>query len=474
MKVNSALNILLMGVIVSLMFTSLTAVLQQEAAAQAVPETHFRGNNLEWFPVSATAATFDATWSSRANGCSPPIGGSYAGGLAVGHICREVVGTTSLDFGDGTNTGTIQVGGGFGFSMWLEVDFVDTPNNFFTGHMVDPFTCTVDASDDLILDGSCSSWTHDYSGSITPAFPGPYTADIASAARTGVEINNPNQSYEVSTLVDFNIPPQPNSSPTTSQQAIQQCPINALCQYQLPIADADGDTLTVRLSLVGEWGADDQPGTSGATTCNNALTVSTSGLVSWDTTACTAGLYSTSQRIEESVGTASPHGYIMVDYLIQLVQQVGNAPVFDVPPMQPDNTAFAVQAGVPITPLPVSCSDVDGGDIVTLGNLGLPAGAALTAQTGTNPGTQTLTYTPAGPGVQIISFTCSDNNGNNAAVHDYIFNISVVSVGGELLPIDSTALILAGAQTNAVWIMSALAVIGSVAFGALYITSKKN
>jgi len=47
-------------------------------------------------------------------------------------------------------------------------------------------------------------------------------------------------------------------------------------------------------------------------------------------------------------------------------------------------------------------------------------------------------------------------------------------VGGEFLPIDSAALLLAGAQTNAVWIMSALAVIGSIAFGALYITSKKN
>jgi len=47
-------------------------------------------------------------------------------------------------------------------------------------------------------------------------------------------------------------------------------------------------------------------------------------------------------------------------------------------------------------------------------------------------------------------------------------------VGGELFPIDSTALVLAGLQTNAVWILSALAVIGSVAFGALYLTSKKN
>ena len=49
-----------------------------------------------------------------------------------------------------------------------------------------------------------------------------------------------------------------------------------------------------------------------------------------------------------------------------------------------------------------------------------------------------------------------------------------VIVGGTLLPLDTTALILAGAQTNTVWIMSALAVIGSVTIGALYITSKKN
>jgi len=50
----------------------------------------------------------------------------------------------------------------------------------------------------------------------------------------------------------------------------------------------------------------------------------------------------------------------------------------------------------------------------------------------------------------------------------------VVPVGGEFMNIDTTALILAGAQTNAVWIMSALAVIGSVAFGALYLNSRKN
>ena len=47
-------------------------------------------------------------------------------------------------------------------------------------------------------------------------------------------------------------------------------------------------------------------------------------------------------------------------------------------------------------------------------------------------------------------------------------------VGGQLLPIDATALLVAGAQTNAVWILSALAVVGSVAFGTLYIKTKRD
>jgi len=70
--------------------------------------------------------------------------------------------------------------------------------------------------------------------------------------------------------------------------------------------------------------------------------------------------------------------------------------------------------------------------------------------------------------------------GNTITPMQYVDNVQVlvdmdeVVVGGEFLSIDSTSLILAGAQTNAVWIMSALAVIGSMAFGALYLTSRKN
>ena len=56
----------------------------------------------------------------------------------------------------------------------------------------------------------------------------------------------------------------------------------------------------------------------------------------------------------------------------------------------------------------------------------------------------------------------------------YLNECIAPKVGGEFLPIDTTALLVAGIQTNAVWILTALAGIASAAFGTLYITSKRN
>jgi len=47
-------------------------------------------------------------------------------------------------------------------------------------------------------------------------------------------------------------------------------------------------------------------------------------------------------------------------------------------------------------------------------------------------------------------------------------------VGGEFLPIDSTALVLAGLQTSAIWMLPVLAGIAGSAFGVLYIKYRKN
>jgi len=47
-------------------------------------------------------------------------------------------------------------------------------------------------------------------------------------------------------------------------------------------------------------------------------------------------------------------------------------------------------------------------------------------------------------------------------------------VGGELLPIDSTALMLAGLQSSAIWMLPVLAGVAGSAFGILYIKSRRN
>ncbi len=47
-------------------------------------------------------------------------------------------------------------------------------------------------------------------------------------------------------------------------------------------------------------------------------------------------------------------------------------------------------------------------------------------------------------------------------------------VGGELIPIDSTALVLAGLQTSAIWMLPVLAGVAGSAFGILYIKSRRN
>jgi len=49
-----------------------------------------------------------------------------------------------------------------------------------------------------------------------------------------------------------------------------------------------------------------------------------------------------------------------------------------------------------------------------------------------------------------------------------------IVVGGEFLPIDSTALMLAGLQSSAIWMLPVLAGVAGSAFGILYIKSRRN
>ena len=79
------------------------------------------------------------------------------------------------------------------------------------------------------------------------------------------------------------------------------------------------------------------------------------------------------------------------------------------------------------------------------------------------------------PDVENIFFTLTSNEVSNIEIHTVSKDVPPPPpVGGEFLPIDSTALVLAGLQTSAIWMLPVLAGIAGSAFGILYIKYRRN
>jgi len=74
--------------------------------------------------------------------------------------------------------------------------------------------------------------------------------------------------------------------------------------------------------------------------------------------------------------------------------------------------------------------------------------------------------------VEIVETTGGDSR--VGVIDDVRFELVDITVGGEFLPIDSTALVLAGLQTSAIWMLPVLAGVAGSAFGVLYIKSRRN
>jgi len=77
-----------------------------------------------------------------------------------------------------------------------------------------------------------------------------------------------------------------------------------------------------------------------------------------------------------------------------------------------------------------------------------------------------------GPGAHSITIQVTDTPFGGGAA---FFKMEIHAVvGGEFLPIDSTALLLAGVQSSAIWMLPVLAGVAGSAFGVLYIKSRRN
>ena len=263
----------------------------------------------------------------------------------LGDVITESVGGTFLAFGDGTSTNTLNFGSTY-----------DKTENWIIGKAEISGT----KYDKVII--------HTYPGSTT------YTAYVQTCCRLSSSDghkNNPDGNYRLETKIDLS---SNNSPPVSSGFPIVTVEQNSNVSFNVAATDADGDTLTWRLST-----AIEASGYSGGFTQPSGLTVgSSTGAVSWNTTSASLGYYSAQVTIGD--GKTS----IPVDFYKVTQQTTNNAPKFDVPPTPATGTTYTVNPGEEIK-FTVQASDQDSGDTVSLNHAGLPSGASFTIPTAANP-----------------------------------------------------------------------------------------
>ena len=344
-----------------------------------VDASHFRFGHLNWKPTG--------------NGNQVEFGGSMAwrrsfyGAANVGSLV-SIGNSARIYFGDGGNV-----------NPYIRVTSISATEDWFYGD---------------IVDGSGFKIKHTYASDTTK-----YTAYWQSCCRIGrtTHVNNPDGYYRVSTVVNIsgNVTGGSNQSPVSNIAPIVNFNKNAVNTFQLPAVDADEDTLRFRLATSSEASGSSftQPGPPHAP---NQLTISSGGLVTWDTTGATLKsgaydtLYSTQAIVEELDHKGNVKGFVAVDYLLKLVTPIGDPPVFD--SQTPCGTSITANVGN-TTNFTVQASDIDDGNSVTLNVAGLPPSATMTPALPAkgNPVSSTFSWTPTAgeAGVYIVTFTATDN-----------------------------------------------------------------
>lgn len=404
------------------------------AYANGDTHTHFRYGHLTWKPVGGTTIEFTLQNAWRRNGyvcrdvTSPTLATKPCSGPSglpgVGDIILETIGSTRLDPGDGSPP----IGSPAGPLLYL-VTSIDPANNWLFGLALDPKS----------LPSIDTTISHTY------AAPGNYTARIDSCCRISglalpnAHINNPDGTYRVETRVNVTTG---NRSPVSTLPPIVSCPQNAVCAFQVPAADPDGDQIRFRLSTAAEAssGSFVQPGPPHA---SHAASISSTGIYTWNTTGATLGpsgtntLYSTQVTIEDLDAAGNVKSKVALDFFIWLVPKVGDPPVFNNPPTAPAcGSSVTATVGQTVS-FTVSSSDPDPGQTVTLNVVGLPLGATMTPPLpiSGNPVSSTFSWRPtaAQVGTHVVTFTATDNSAGLAGQQGLCSITVVAATGADLL-----------------------------------------
>lgn len=324
---------------------------------QAIAEaSHFRSTEITWEPTgnpNEVEFTVEQGWRWSAFG-NPALG--------------TVVSIGSLTFGDGNSA-----------SFALMIESIDSANDWFIGS---------------------TTITHTYPSA------GPFTAAFNDCCRIGgLQNGNSGLSERIETVVNLALV---NSSPVSTIFPIIQMVTNQLNSVTLPVADADGDTVTCRLSTSAESGL-----STVSPTATHSLTVSPSCQLNWDTAGTGVGqLYALQVMIEESRNGNPSHGRVALDFLIQIASDIGEPPVCDTPPTPTGTITVPVGTNYTAT---IQGSDPDVGDVLTLNSSGLPDGATLTPalpMTLSSPVSSVFSWTPTADdvGPHVVLFSVTDRN----------------------------------------------------------------
>jgi hypothetical protein len=316
-----------------------------------VEASHFRYGTISWQITSYTPTTrttqFNITQSWRWSAFGNPLLGT-------------TIAISSFNFGDGTSA-----------ALSLTVTSINPAEDWFAGTTT--LTKTYARTTDV-------------------------TAFFSDCCRIGgLEGGNSGLSELMETVVTLSKPE--NHPPTANTPPIFYIQKDlASAQIQLNATDPDNDPLTFTVSSSAQSGL--------ATTTPSIVTgLSSSGLLSLNTMGKLAGQkYSMQIMVADNQGARIP-----LDFIIQIVG-TSNPPVFDYAVTPVDGSTIKVQPGTAIN-FTVKASDIDAGSTVSLNSLGIPVGAAVSAQSGTNPSQFTFSWVPtvANLGSYAISFTATDN-----------------------------------------------------------------
>lgn len=366
----------------------------------AAEASHFRYGNISWQKTAkAKEVRFKLTCAFVR---------SAEGNPNLGAIISDTVGGTSLDFGDGTSSG-----------LSFRVTALNAAPNrdYIICEALDPTT-----QKEGIL--------HTY------AADGPFSAGINSSARIGPGLlnNRFGGSYQVRTLVNLSVVNNSSVNGNGVNEAVAGSPViglvpivnvaeNAAASFLVPAVDPAGKRLRFRLSTDAEAGGGPSPGFGTTDTTHRIAVDASTGRVTWNTLGLDKTKKWTAQVIVESLSSdgTTIRSQAAVDFLLQIVTQVGTPPSITIQP----STASTVGACGSAPSFTVRATDPDARAVIELNSGGLPNGSTMTPQlpkSGPSGVSSIFTWNTQADqvGVYVLFFSAEDENGLQAYAYTVV------------------------------------------------------